>query len=282
MKHPRLALDDFQALDMQSKWNAEKFFFDIETPHALSQLAGYAKYSLSEFGPVYFRGQSKHYGEMRPSLFRGIERSGTGDARVRQLQDYIKLQAKENSIFITNTPENAYEPILQHYGFKTRWIDIVDNIWSSLWFACHKATTAGKYGQYLHFEENDNEYCFIYLMQFGNEARKIGAGHIKTSTGMNVIDLRTAAPSMYLRPHSQHGLLARASIIDDTTINYQNYIVLTLRIKTTKALKWLGQTPLTQTHFMFPPATVDQGYQVFLDKKMPTHDILGCIHYIGT
>ena len=33
-------------MDLKSKWNEKFQCFDVETPHALSQIAGYAKYSL--------------------------------------------------------------------------------------------------------------------------------------------------------------------------------------------------------------------------------------------
>jgi hypothetical protein len=47
----------------------------------------------------------------------------------------------------------SHEPLLQHYGLATTWIDLVDNIWVALWFACHKAHISGKRSQYLHFEK---------------------------------------------------------------------------------------------------------------------------------
>lgn len=144
MRNPRLVLEDFQAMDLKSKWNKKFQCFDVETPHALSQIAGYAKYRLANDGAVYFRGQAREHGEMRPGLFRKVATSATADSRTRQLQDYIKQQVSSNNIFINNTPDYAYEPILQHYGLKTRWIDLVDNIWNALWFACHTARSVGK------------------------------------------------------------------------------------------------------------------------------------------
>ena len=282
MRHPRLSLNDFKAMDLTSGWNEHNQCFDVESPHALSQIAGYAKYCLSEGGPVYFRGQAKHYEKMRPSLFRGVATSATADARIRKLRDYIRSQSGSGDIFIKNTPEHAYEPILQHYGFKTRWLDVVDNVWSALWFACHMTHAVGKNDQYLHFDLNKNNHSYIYLMQFGAPEKSLESGLSRTAKMMRVIDLRVAAPSMYLRPHSQHGVLARRGEITDQDMDYSDCVVLVLRIKTEKALEWLGTSPLSQTNFMFPPPTVDQGYKVFLEKGIIADPVLGCIQFIGT
>lgn len=281
MRNPRLVLEDFQAMDLKSKWNKKFQCFDVETPHALSQIAGYAKYRLANDGAVYFRGQAREHGEMRPGLFRKVATSATADSRTRQLQDYIKQQVSSNNIFINNTPDYAYEPILQHYGLKTRWIDLVDNIWNALWFACHTARSVGKNDQYIHFDVNENKYCYIYLMQFGSFEKKLNHGMIRTTKMMRIIDLRIAAPSMYLRPHSQHGVLARRGKITDDNMDYSDCVVLLLRFETDKALQWLGVSPLVQTNFMFPPPTVDQGYKVFLEKNIVPPEVLGCIQFIG-
>ncbi|GAA0468199.1 hypothetical protein Ade02nite_79030 [Paractinoplanes deccanensis] len=45
------------------------------------------------------------------------------------------------SLLGSGVPRYAAEPLLQHYGIRTRWLDLVGNIWSALWFACHHFTT---------------------------------------------------------------------------------------------------------------------------------------------
>ena len=32
-------------------------------------------------------------------------------------------------------------------------LDVVDNVWVALWFACHTAHSYGKHDEYLHFEK---------------------------------------------------------------------------------------------------------------------------------
>ena len=60
------------------------------------------------------------------------------------------------------------EPLLQHYGIQTTWLDLVDNIWIALWFSCYKATSTGRY---LSFEKRlkrkegkSQRYAYIILI----------------------------------------------------------------------------------------------------------------------
>ncbi|WP_420914265.1 FRG domain-containing protein [Comamonas aquatica] len=58
---------------------------------------------------------------------------------------------------------------MQHYGLNTTWIDIVDNIWVALWFACHEARCT-KDGKFIHYQREyltkiTNLHIFIFLLQ---------------------------------------------------------------------------------------------------------------------
>lgn len=267
-------------MDGLSHWNEEEECFDIATPHALSQISGYAKYSLSDDGNVFFRGQTKHFCEMRPSLFRKVTSQGTADHRVKISRDYIK-EIFSDGVFLTNTPRQSCEPLLQHYGLRTCWLDLVDNIWSALWFSCHEAQLAGTNGQYVTYTASCQSYSYIYLFQPGKEKRHEAAGIYTTQHAMKVIDLRIAAPSLYLRPHSQHGLLAmRCDLRAGKGMDYSDQVVLVLRIETTKAIDWIGNSLLMQDHFMFPSPKFDQGYMTFLDKKVSPPPVMGAFQYI--
>ncbi|QLA17287.1 FRG domain-containing protein [Desulfolutivibrio sulfoxidireducens] len=279
MRHPELSLDDFKAMDGISRWNERHSCFDIATPHALSQIAGYVKYKLSAYGPVYFRGQTKKHESMAPSLFRNVKTSGSCQDRLKTLKLFVK-SAAEDKCFLNNTPEYAYEPLLQHYGIRTHWLDIVDNVWSALWFSCHEAILSGVAGQFVNFERNCDDFSYIFMMQFGIFTNQENPGVCRTDSGMRVVDLRISAPSTYLRPHSQHGLLA-SRVNNERSVNYNDCVVLVLRIFSFHAMEWLGRSVLVQDHFMFPPPKYDQGYKLFVEKDMHPHEILGRISFIG-
>jgi len=263
--------------DGASFWNEKTSVFHIGTPHALSQAAGYLKFINPDNGNVFFRGQNRCYDSMKPSLFREARSFHGMSKRIQMIRKYLS----ENKSYINGTPSYAEEAILQQYGFKTRWLDLVDNIWIALWFATHKASTTGKNNEYVNFEPSCDDYSYIFLMQFGNPELANDAGLSLTDQDYFVIDLRIAAPSIYLRPHSQHGLMARRRVYGEAKfMDYADNIVGILRVETQQALQWLGNGALSSTHFVFPPPTYDHGYHNLIIDTEPD-PIIGCIQFIG-
>ena len=110
----------------------------VETPHALIQAAGYIKHTVASKGifGVYFRGQRRLYDGLTPSLYRGLSTIGAAENGHRALRELLARITTDNKV-LRNLSNYTIEPLLQHYGFRTRWLDIVDNIWIALWFACY-------------------------------------------------------------------------------------------------------------------------------------------------
>ena len=147
----------------------------------------------------------------------------------------------------------------------------MDNIWIALWFACHRARATGPLGKFVHFErrlprnERPSER-FAYVVMIA--ADRVGA---TTVAGMwrgantELVDLRIAAPSIFLRPHAQHAVLFRLK--GGTVrreIDYARAIVGVIRVGLDDALEWLGQGTLLGIHALFPPPMYDHGYGVLL------------------
>jgi hypothetical protein len=185
-------------------------------------------------------------------------------------------------------PFEAQEPLLQHYGFKTSWIDLVDNIWVALWFACHRAHAAGQLQQYQHFEQrdpytDDNPLAYVLLISTDNKHSHPYVPGLCRGDTTEMIHLRVAAPSIFLRPHAQHGVLFRMrGVVPRRPIDYASEIAGIVRIDLRAALSWLGAGKLTGTHTLFPPAFYDQGYALLLDCGFSGSAVVGAIHHIGT
>lgn len=301
----RIRLDLLTPEDGYSQLNRKENVFEVYTPHVLIQIIGYIKYAYKD-GPVLFRGQGKNYPQMKPGLFRDIKNITPVSSRIDSTYKYIDQLYKKKA-FLTNTPAIAYEPLLQHYGIKTTWLDLVDNIWTALWFASHSAKVAGPSGKYVHYEINNGIYSYISILYFG-KMLNTKSSHteekiklifdrynqqyspestsqpwfIETDT-YRIIDLRYATPSLYKRPHAQHGLLAqRTRFSSDSDIDYSDAKVCTLKIATKSVLEWLGNGSLSSTHFMFPPPKYDSGYEKFLTRGIdPPSPMLGSIQIIG-
>lgn len=262
-------------------WHATNSILEVKTPHALVQAVGYIKYVRQAEGSVYFRGQDKLYPQMLPSLYRGAKSQGGKQKRDELINTYT-AQARALGAFLENTPEYAHESILQHYGVKTRWLDLVDNVWTALWFGCQEAHNSGPDGRYLHFEPSTSDYAYIVLLQAGAETHVADKPGLTKTMTAEIVDLRRAAPSNYLRPHAQHAILMRklnCNTLKKTDMT--DFVVGTIKIEMARARSWLGAGDLVSTRHFFPPPKYDGGYSKFLKIPVNGNPVLGFVNHIG-
>ena len=86
----------------------------------------------------------------------------------------------------------------------------------------------------------------------------------------------------FLRPHAQHGLLAKAKIgADNHSVDYRDMIAGILRVNMTDAIKWLGDGGLLTPHVLFPSPVYDFGYRDLLNFAPASPKFLGAIHHIA-
>lgn len=267
--------------------NSKCDVYHVNSPHALAQAAGYFKYmSGKNSASIFYRGQRQVYQSLSPTLFRHVKGQKAQSDRIRAARETYHEIARRNEIF-DKVPSEAQEPILQHYGLKTSWLDLVDNVWIALWFACHNARTTGKYEKYLHFERRDyiadlNPYAYILLIEAPNTLSHPYVPGLYRDKDAELVDLRVAAPSVFLLPHAQHGVLFR--LRGDRVrrpVDYKSKIRGIIRTELRQALAWLGSGDLTGTHSLFPPAYYDKGYGILLTDPFPGSDLLGSIQHIG-
>jgi hypothetical protein len=168
---------------------------------------------------------------------------------------------------------------------RTRWIDVVDNIWGALWFACHDMYVPKSHGafDFMHvvrrsIGERVRRYAYIIVVKVLGAPETIDSGLFKHAGSGRVIDLRMAAPSLYLRPHAQHGLLIRPWQDDASNLK-----ITAFQIPMPQALAWLGESVLLSPFGLYPPATVDQGYAHLITKSrsLDIPSILGSVTMIG-
>lgn len=263
--------------------------YHVQDPHALVQAAGYLKHIHGCNGGehIFFRGESKLYGTLPPTLFRGVSTHAGQSRKIGLLNAAIASARTNNKIFGSLDP-CAHEPLLQHYGLKTSWIDLVDNIWVALWFACHRAYAVGPINEYLHFEqrtESKDPGGFAYILLVSADSRPARKSPPGVMIGKNteLVDLRVAAPSIFLRPHAQHGLLMRMR--GDTAkrpIDYSPQIRGVIRIDLGDALEWLGHGKMLGVHALFPPPYYDRGYDILLRSGIVGSRDIGSVHHIGS
>lgn len=267
-----------------------QYVYHARDPHALTQAAGYLTYlhAHKDALAIHFRGQGKMHAGLIPSLFRGSKSEGSRNNRLKSLSKYIHDISSKHRM-LGKLDAVVVETLMQHYGIRSTWVDMVENIWIALWFACHKARFSGEFNRHLHFEKRTPrtelpDERFAYILLIGTEITPIDKNVPGWYKGKNteLIDLRKAAPSIFLRPHSQHGVLFR--LRGDTRtrlLNYGSSIKGVIRVSLEDALEWLGSGTLLNVHALFPPPLYDQGFGFLLSDPIPGNDILGAISNIG-
>lgn len=262
--------------------------YDVTNQHVLVQASGYLKHVLGKEGPcgVFFRGQASLYPSLVPSLYRGASTQKQKDNRDAALKAYL---AVANKAVLRAVKPYAREPLLQHYGIRTRWLDLVDNIWIALWFACHEARATGRHNEFLHFERRSaasasgaTEYAYILMIQASTERTAKDCPGLFAGPTTELIDLRVAAPSHFLRPHSQHALLFRRSYrADFDHMDCLEHVAGIIRVRVSNALLWLGDGALLTPHALFPPPTYDFGYRELLAGAPPGNADVAAINLVG-
>lgn len=259
--------------------------FPIRDTHSLIQAAGYLKHvrGAKNSEIVYFRGESQLYPTLPPTAFRGLSTNRGATNAIASINQAISQFA----IPLRATEPYVHEALLQHYGLKTTWIDLVDNIWVALWFACHHARSIGRSGEYLHFERRvprTDSTGKVYVLLVATDAVGFDQYRPGFYAGKNteLIDLRIAAPSVFVRPHAQHGLLMRQKGHDaQRPLEYSRQIRGILEIDLTDALEWLGNSTALSTHSLFPPPFYDNGYKNLLGIEFKGSRNVGCVSHIG-
>jgi hypothetical protein len=280
-EHGATVIDEFSKMEV----------FHAPTPHTLIQAAGYLKHTRAvKVGKgVFFRGQTRLYDSLSPTLLRGV-RDGPPNVKRREALAELLLQIQTDRKALRAVDSFCHEPLLQHYGIRTTWLDVVDNIWVALWFACHHAKSLVRGStEYLHFEKRiptqisngDTQYAYVLLLESAYFTPVDGRpGHYKDDRS-ETVDLRIAAPFPFVRPHAQHGILVRR--LSNTGLPVSNCLPMhvgTIRVDLSAALDWLGNATTLTSHSLFPPAFYDYGYRELLDFVAPSRTDLGYIHRI--
>lgn len=256
---------------------------------ALVQAVGYLKYNMP--GPVFYRGQNRLYGtgSITPAIYRDHNRTKVehlrnllihlaGSSCNKIWDDFSPCRLKSNEIVGKNLifhdiPLYGLEGTLQHYGIKTRWIDITDSLPHALFFSIAQYTNLQITRQFsndyfpqtggsccsrvmnnmvvdIDRHPETGSSCYLIALSPGNLCRHSIQSELKglaEYTEGYVLDARSAIPSHYLRPHAQHGLLYKPK--ESIAVN-QSII---FRLPVEKVRTWIGNGVAFSPSTIFPP-----------------------------
>lgn len=243
----------------------------------------YSKLHFILESTLFYRGQDANYDSMRPSIFRK-RRDGSG----RFFEVSLEKKQRAISSFISNhvddfkklaIPEHAIEPTLQHYGFVTRWIDLVDNLWVGLWFGLHSEHRRINNINFAYVEQRrDNGSQYLFVIGTDAKTPKNGKHGLFKGKNTHLIDLRKACPSQFIRPHAQHGLLMRrADYGNNTHKEMAEFVTCIIELPCEKVRNWIGGSELLSANYIYPSPYHDHGYSDLLNylktTKQEMHDI---------
>lgn len=257
--------------------NSGKSVLHVRHFSDLMQAIGYVQYTAAGSGTnqrIYYRGQEFLYPtDLTASLYRGTTDPRTADqmmlAKVSACQSCSPNLKKMRAIIV--------EALFQQYGEQTQWLDLVDNVWVALWFACHHAWTAE---QCIHYERRNprmecsmSPYAYILLIgdEFSDNQTTIGIAPPTMYSGKQseLVDLRYAVPSTYIRPHAQHGLMIRKKhSINSKDRSLESLLKGVIRMDLADALDWLGHSIPLSPFGMVPPPMFDSGYGELLKLEL--------------
>lgn len=266
--------------------------FEVSSIHSLNQLVGHVKFNNREYGNVYYRGECHLHDNLYPSLVRNRKNYCKAEQKLISYMDHVQKDSVLSNILKLTKDighnKHKIEAVLQHYGVPTRYIDIVDNHWVALWMGLYKCKKYSMLQTYFHYEKREipfaefatkgpieerdfYQYVLLIGVPFGNSSNKDG---VYESDNYVEVDLRDALPSVFLRPHAQHGIVVRKKIHDDRSYDYNmaTDVLGILKARIDKVSLWLGDGSLLSQENLFPSAAYDTGYGVLLSKS----DVFDC------
>lgn len=187
-------------------------------------------------GDVLFRGQTSHYGEEgAPSIGTSFDRKG---CIPREMLKWCRYSQGVLDAYITQHREDFgfQQALLQHYGWRSFYVDCTSNPAVAAWFASHKYTE----NTTLELSEDVEEQSVMVRKRMAHYAPVIGTGHLyviskQAANQVGLVDLatltvegfrpRTVAQSAWLlgplqNPIPQNCYLAQITVPSDVLQNY--------------------------------------------------------------
>lgn len=299
---------------VESGWTV----WSVSNPNELTAVGGYLRYK-SQHGLAFYRGESSLRSSMLATAFRP-HADGSGHKGVTRIQyenhavamreyvdalvgtsctcaggpfsfskthhcdEVIKQMKGSSAALVSGTYRAVVEPLLQHYGLKTRWLDVVDNIWVALWFACFRQVSVRRYAHHVRRSaagSGASSHAYVIVFQTEQLSSTAVPGY-RVGPRTRSVDLRYNVPSIYLRPHAQHGaLIAPNDVTGDPIGGLQDSVAGVVEVDLADAMDWLGDGSMTSAGTLFPSASFDEGYRRLLHYASPPPPLLGNLTVYG-
>ena len=186
---------------------------------------------------VLMRGQSHNHPGMVPGLFRPPTHAIARPLLLHAEEQFEKRIRRHVKLGRFKRPHLA--ALLQHYGYRTSWLDVVDNLWVAVWFATNSIGPSDRRSRV-------------------STPRTTGSGWIyfiaaTERTTCCAVDLREAHHGLSLRPHAQSGWSVRSTAPEHGDLG--SSVIGCVEFPITK--RWAFGGHLGSSEFLFPSRTLD-------------------------
>ena len=242
----------------------------IEQPSILAAFFAYCS-GQGANTRILLRGCTTNHPAAYPSLFRELPDDDPQGEQLRRWHAYKHALDSFRRLNGSRWRRKDLGAVLQHYGVRTPWLDVVRNLYTAIWFATHELAGSGLHGM---ATPTSRDYCWISFYR-----RRTAA----TKEALRVKDLPAHHSSTHLRPHAQHGL-SLAMQADDIELphecqDFNRFRVAYVRIPNGKRWKLSGH--MFSSSFLFPSGEVDGSLRLlsaavvqdFLDEACARFDI---------
>ena len=138
----------------------------VSHPSGIVALSGYLKRLASDGtgkAAVYCRGECMPHESLVPSLFRNVKSKEEVDRLVQAEKELEQQVQKRLGGRMSRFKERHISAILQHYGIRTSWIDLVDNLFVAVWFALNERNPLN--GLYYRYSKSPYRTGWIHFIQ---------------------------------------------------------------------------------------------------------------------
>ena len=246
--------------------------YETSSIHNLMRVSGLILKAYSEPRyKVFARGQSCPCKDdlMLPAIARGLDQPGASSFRERmtilvKLRSEIQKALPKNERFM----DDIILAVLQHYGIRTHWLDVVDNLFVALWFACNCRTRNEPYSYqpadsaghlYLLRVEDNDPVSKDWEMANGGSTKCSGGDRTKWC------DLRRQHTSLSLRPYAQHGVsisrTCRKRPTSKAQLDLTETVLVEIRFPSgSEVTEFMREDRKQLMRWMFPPKCKDDTY----------------------
>ena len=226
--------------------NEGSVFLSVERPTTLAAFFAFCS-GQSIDTRVFLRGCTENYDRAYPSLFRSLPDHDVVKQRAKRWNAYRSVLDHMAKLDGRRWRRADLGAVVQHYGIKTPWLDVVRNLYSATWFATHNLRGTGPDGV---VAPTENDYGWISFFR-----RK----HRANGNTLQVRDISSYHSSMHLRPHAQHGGSLAMQKDKASSLNYcQDFNTFRIaQVRIPNSTEWKLSGYMASSAFMFPSRRFD-------------------------